>query len=88
MQILTCPFCGARSESEFHFGGDFGNSRPEGDAVSAETWSAYLHLRNNPRGPTREVWMHMTCGELFRLDRDTLTHAVTASIALDTESHS
>ncbi len=87
MQILTCPFCGPRSESEFHFGGDYGNVRPEGDDVSAETWSAYLHLRHNPRGATREVWMHMTCGELFRLDRDTVTHAIEAAISLDTESH-
>ncbi|MGD9915025.1 MAG: sarcosine oxidase subunit delta [Rhizobiaceae bacterium] len=76
MQLFPCPFCGLRSESEFHFGGDFGNHRPEGPEVTADTWSAYLHLRNNPKGAASEVWMHTTCGELFHMRRDTLTHAV------------
>jgi len=82
MQLFPCPFCGLRSESEFHFGGDFGNVRPEGPEVSDETWSSYLHLRNNPKGPASEVWMHLTCGEIFRMNRDTVTHAVVSSAAL------
>lgn len=80
MQLFPCPFCGLRAESEFHFGGDLGNARPEGGAaVSDTTWSAYLHLRRNPKGPAREVWMHLTCGEIFALERDTVTHAVLGS---------
>lgn len=83
MQLLTCPFCGARSESEFHFGGDLGNLRPEGGAdVPAETWANYLYFRNNKRGAASEVWMHMTCGELFRMDRDTVDNGVIASAGL------
>lgn len=79
MQLFPCPFCGPRSESEFRFGGDFGNVRPEGASVSAEAWADYLYNRNNPKGATSEIWMHLTCGEVFRMDRDTATNAVIAS---------
>lgn len=89
MQLFSCPFCGPRVESEFHFGGDFGNLRPEGHAaVTAERWSEYLHLRNNPKGAVSEVWMHLTCGELFRMDRDTVNHAVASTSALLAGEHS
>jgi sarcosine oxidase subunit delta len=82
MQIFTCPFCGPRGEVEFHFGGDAGNHRPEGDDAPAEAWSAYLYARNNPKGASREIWMHLTCGEVFVMERDTVTHAVARSVAL------
>jgi sarcosine oxidase subunit delta len=85
MQLFECPFCGPRPETEFHFGGEAGNIRPEpADAtpVSAEAWTSYLYINANPKGPTREIWVHLTCAEFFVLERDTLTHAVAASIAL------
>ena len=86
MQLLPCPFCGPRSESEFHFGGDLGNHRPEGfRAVPDERWTDYLYLRHNRRGDTSEVWMHMTCGEVFRLDRNTVSHAIAGSSRLVAE---
>ncbi|MDR7127212.1 sarcosine oxidase subunit delta [Pseudotabrizicola sp. 4114] len=76
MQTFSCPFCGSRPEYEFHFGGDAGNERPEGFAtVAAPVWAEYLHFRNNPKGDTQEVWLHMTCGELFVMDRNTVTMA-------------
>ncbi|VDC27533.1 sarcosine oxidase subunit delta [Pseudogemmobacter humi] len=74
MQIFSCPFCGPRPEYEFHFGGDLGNHRPEGfDAVPDQKWADYLYFRNNPKGMAREVWMHLTCGEMFSMTRDTVT---------------
>ncbi len=83
MQLFPCPFCGPRAESEFHFAGDLGNARPDGgEAVSDTTWSAYLHRRRNPKGAAREVWMHLTCGEIFAMDRDTVTHRVNGSHTL------
>ena len=87
MQLFPCPFCGLRSETEFHFGGDMGNLRPDGTETDAATWSSYLFLRNNPKGRTSEVWMHLSCGEVFRLDRDTVTHVVEKSAALTVEAH-
>lgn len=87
MIILSCPFCGPRGEGEFHFGGDFGNARPEGfEQVSADQWSRYLHHRRNPKGSASEIWMHLTCGEIFRVDRDTVSHAVASTSALAAEA--
>ncbi|MFC3072034.1 sarcosine oxidase subunit delta [Shinella pollutisoli] len=83
MQLFPCPFCGPRSESEFHFGGEAGNRRPEGfRAVTDGEWAAYLHERDNRRGPASEIWMHMTCGEVFRMERDTVHHGAVRSFAL------
>lgn len=83
MQLFPCPFCGPRSESEFHFGGDAGNHRPEGfrDVTGGE-WAAYLYERDNLRGAAGEIWMHMACGEVFRMERDTVNHRVAGSFAL------
>lgn len=83
MQLIPCPFCGPRSEAEYHFGGDVGNHRPAGNGAADRAWSDYLYLRNNRRGPTAEIWMHMTCGEIFRLDRDTLNNQISGSSFLD-----
>jgi len=79
MQLFPCPFCGLRSETEFHFSGEAGNARPEGFRdVPASDWSRYLFDRSNPRGASSEIWRHRTCGEVFVMDRNTVTHAVEA----------
>jgi sarcosine oxidase subunit delta len=88
MQLFPCPFCGPRSESEFHFIGDDRNTRPDGVSASADAWSSYLNFRNNTKGQAMEVWMHLICGELFRMDRDTVSHAVASSAALLGAAHS
>ena len=83
MQVFTCPFCGPRPETEFHFAGDYGNLRPEGfTEVSAETWSRYLFTHANRRGEVREIWKHLTCMEVFAMTRDSVSHAVLAVDAL------
>ncbi len=83
MQIFPCPFCGSRDETEFTFGGEAGKVRPApADAVSPEDWSRFLHLHPNPRGAVREIWRHDTCGEFFLMERDTLTHRVSATYSL------
>ena len=80
MQLFPCPFCGPRDETEFQFATEAGKARPEPAAeVSAERWAKYLYLKNNPKGATREVWLHATCGEFFLMQRDTVTHAVMGS---------
>ncbi|TPK91513.1 sarcosine oxidase subunit delta [Mesorhizobium sp. B2-4-17] len=86
MQIFPCPFCGPRTESEFHFAGDAGNHRPGGsEPVTADRWSDYLHNRSNLRGAANEIWIHLTCGEAFRMERDTIHHGVLASHELSSE---
>jgi len=77
MQQFTCPFCGLRNETEFHFAGEAGKIRPDTlNEVSAEQWSAYLNHVANPMGHSREVWVHLPCQEVFIMQRDTLTMAV------------
>lgn len=83
MQLFRCPFCGLRDETEFVFGAEAGKLRPEPAAQVSDTdWSCYLHMSANPKGPSREVWVHVTCGEFFVMKRDTLTHAISASHAI------
>ncbi|MFN3545945.1 MAG: sarcosine oxidase subunit delta [Mesorhizobium sp.] len=80
MQLFPCPFCGPRDETEFQFATEAGKTRPEpAGEVSAERWASYLYLKDNPKGATREVRLHSTCGEFFVMERDTVTHAVAGS---------
>ncbi len=71
MQIFPCPFCGPRDEREFHFAAEAGKTRPDTTrTIAAQDWSGYLYSQRNEKGPVREVWMHLTCRELFLLERD------------------
>lgn len=82
MQLFPCPFCGNRAETEFTYCAE-PRERPEpAGEVSDARWAGYLFENRNPKGATREIWLHQTCGEFFALDRDTVTHAVTASHSL------
>jgi sarcosine oxidase subunit delta len=73
---LRCPHCGLRSPDEFRFAGDATIERPSRSASDA-VWSAYLHVRDNPRGLAREYWVHSQgCGRWLIVARDTVTHAV------------
>lgn len=83
MQLFPCPFCGPRGETEFHYGGEAGNTRPDGADVTADNWANYLHMRANPKGVLQEVWVHATCGEFFVMSRDSATNAVSSSMPLD-----
>jgi heterotetrameric sarcosine oxidase delta subunit len=77
MQTFPCPFCGPRDEREFHFAAEAGKTRPMTDGkVSAEDWAHYLYAQRNPKGISREIWMHVTCRELFVMKRDTVSMEV------------
>ena len=83
MQLFPCPFCGPRDETEFVFGAEAGKTRPEpAGEVSAQAWSRYLYTNDNPKGHTREIWLHVTCGEFFAMERDTVSHAVSSAVSL------
>ena len=83
MQIFPCPFCGPRNETEFHFSGELGKVRPNTtQEVTARDWASYLYAQRNEKGLVREVWMHLTCSELFVMERDSVTMAVLGSRAL------
>ena len=84
---ITCPLCGERDRREFYYAGDETYAdRPVADAAP-EAWDAHLHLRTNSAGPTRDLWYHEAgCGAWLVLDRNTVTHAITAvTLVADTK---
>ena len=76
---ITCPHCGERDLREFTYrGDDTALDRPEEDA-GAFAWDDYLHNRDNPAGPTRDLWYHDPCGAWLAVTRDTVTHEITST---------
>ncbi|MBL4810873.1 MAG: sarcosine oxidase subunit delta [Rhodobacteraceae bacterium] len=71
---ITCPHCGPRDLREFTYRGA-SLPRPASDAAP-EAWDAYLHLRDNPAGPSAENWFHNPCATWLLVKRDTVSHAV------------
>jgi sarcosine oxidase subunit delta len=77
---ITCPYCGQRDAEEFSIQGEVAGPRPSGmstDAGSMAAFHAYVHLRSNDFGLTREYWYHANgCRRLLVVSRDTRNHAV------------
>lgn len=86
---LTCPICGARDRREFYYQGEAVMlERPAPDADS-DTWNSYLHLRENPTGPRRELWQHDGgCGAWLVVTRNTTTHEVLGVSLAEDEAQS
>ena len=74
---IECPLCGSRDRREFTYQGDaLALDRPDLDA-SPRDWDDYLHNRDNPAGPTRELWYHEAgCTAWLVVTRDTTTHTI------------
>ena len=78
MLQINCPYCGTRDEVEFVFGGESGVARPDPSVGDGE-WAHYLFNRSNLKGLQRERWFHrFGCGQWFEVNRDTVTHDITA----------
>lgn len=83
MQRFPCPFCGLRPETEFHFAGEAGKTRPDTtQPVSDAEWAAYLYSQRNDKGAVREVWLHLPCYELFLMERSSATMEITTATPL------
>jgi sarcosine oxidase subunit delta len=77
---LTCPLCGDRDRREFYYYGDAVYADRPAEGAAPEAWDAYLHLRDNPAGETRDLWYHeMGCSAWIEVTRNTVTHAVLAT---------
>ena len=77
---IPCPYCGERDAEEFSIQGEAAGPRPipsdygDGDR---DAFHAYVHLRANEYGPTREYWYHAAgCRRWLIVSRDTRDHAV------------
>jgi heterotetrameric sarcosine oxidase delta subunit len=79
MLLIPCPWCGPRNQIEFTYGGDATVQEPPSDAPDS-AWFAYVYLRDNPKGPHDELWLHGGgCRSWFKVRRDTRTHDILAS---------
>ena len=75
MQLLNCPFCGPRDQSEFTY---LREAAPV-PAIDADTaaWHRFVYLRENERGPHAEWWHHNHgCRQVLHIVRDTMTHEI------------
>jgi heterotetrameric sarcosine oxidase delta subunit len=75
---IPCPFCGVRDASEFTYLGDASLKRPDPSSPSAErAFYEYVYLRDNPAGPHREFWHHVSgCRSWLIVTRDTRNHEI------------
>lgn len=72
---IDCPICGARDRREFSYKGDAKDLHRPSREAGADAWDDYLHTRENPCGPARELWHHGDgCGAWLIVTRNTLTH--------------
>lgn len=82
MLLIHCPWCGARAESEFSYGGEAAIARPVDASkpdseswLSDEQWGDYVFMRQNTRGVFREQWVHTHgCRKWFEAERNTQTY--------------
>ncbi len=81
MLLLTCPWCGPRDETEYHYGGQAHVAYPASpDELSDREWAEYLFFRDNPQGQFAERWSHSAgCRRWFNVLRDTSNHRVLTS---------
>ena len=86
MLLIHCPWCGARAESEFSYGGEAGITRPmETGKLSDAEWADYVFMRTNQRGDFRELWNHSQgCRRWFGVERNTVTYEISESFTLST----
>ena len=80
MLLIPCPYCGARPEIEFRYGGEAHIARPaDPAAVDDAEWADFLYMRSNPKGLHAERWRHIHgCGRFFNA---CATRSATASVA-------
>ena len=77
MLLITCPWCGPRSQTEFSCGGEGHIVRPDPDTASDAAWGDYLFMRKNPKGPHNERWFHAHgCRRWFHVLRSTVSHEI------------
>jgi len=79
MLRIICPWCGARNEEEFSYGGDATVKRTADDASQDEGYD-YVYTRDNPAGEHTENWQHVNgCRAWVTGVRNTMTHEISRS---------
>ena len=80
MMLISCPWCGPRDETEFHYGGEAARAYPsDPSALTDAEWADFVFTRQNPKGEFAERWSHSAgCRRWFNVVRDTVTHEFVA----------
>ncbi|RAN70742.1 sarcosine oxidase subunit delta [Bacillus sp. SRB_336] len=80
MLLFSCPNCGPRNETEFHYGGQAHVAYPEQPGeLSDREWAEYLFYRQNTKGLFAERWVHSAgCRKWFNMVRDTVSYEIQA----------
>ena len=75
MLLITCPWCGARDQTEFSHHGEAHVARPEApENLSDEDWGDYVFFKRNPKGIHAERWFHAHgCRRWFNAVRHTVS---------------
>ncbi len=77
MFLIECPYCGAREESEFSYGGEAHIARPDPATATDEEWGDYLFKDVNTKGVYLERWVHTHgCRRWFNVARNTATNEI------------
>ena len=77
MLIVTCPICGTRNATEFHYGGEY---RPRPSVTENEGWTDYLYMKHNRAERQIEWWFHRSgCGLWFLAERHMKSNQVVAT---------
>ena len=86
MLLISCPNCGPRDETEFHYGGQAHVAYPEDPyALNDREWAEYLFYRDNTQGAYAERWVHSTgCRQWFNMLRDTVSYEIQAIYPMGT----
>ena len=86
MLLISCPNCGPRDETEFHYGGQAHVAYPDNpNDLTDREWAEYLFYRENTKGTFAERWVHSTgCRQWFNMLRDTVTYDIQAVYPMGT----
>ncbi|MDR6988209.1 sarcosine oxidase subunit delta [Paenarthrobacter nitroguajacolicus] len=84
MLLISCPNCGPRDETEFHYGGQAHIAYPENpNDLTDREWAEYLFYRENTKGTFAERWVHSTgCRQWFNMLRDTVSYDIHSIYAM------
>ncbi|MCF3140544.1 sarcosine oxidase subunit delta [Paenarthrobacter sp. AR 02] len=84
MLLISCPNCGPRDETEFHYGGQAHIAYPENpNELRDREWAEYLFYRENTKGTFAERWVHSTgCRQWFNMLRDTVSYDIHSIYAM------
>lgn len=70
MKMMICPINGARSISEFFYGGEL-RSMPDPHTTEDTVWADYVFNRNNAPQIKKEWWCHTPSNTWFIAERNT-----------------